>query len=193
MRKKIVISLLLSATLTGMTNSSIFANGPAHKGWYQDGSAGKMYFNEDGSMATGITKVGNYYYLFLPHGGGPNAYLTSGWYNDPITKNRYLFNGRDGAAYTGWYQDGRNGRMYFNEDGVMARGVTKIGDDYYLFTPHGPDSDYAGYYQATGWYTDPKTGKRYYFDPNDDGKAIRGITRKVDGKLHTFTYDGSIY
>ena len=174
--------------------------GAAYTGWYNDISFplpyGQMYFYEDGRMAKGITNINGNLYLFKPHGKGLNYYIATGFHTDTSNGNRYYFNPNDrGRAYSGWldledtFYSG-DSVMYFKSDKTMARGVTKIGDDYYVFTQ--PRTSDPNYYRAYGWYTDGYFGRgpRYYFDKSNNGKALKGPNHVIDGKHYDFNEYG---
>ena len=69
----------------------------------------------------------------------------------------YFYVGGEKAA--GWMQQGENW-FYFDEDGVLQHGKTRISDDWYFFNEDGV--------MVTGWKEDG--GKWYYFGP--DGKML---------------------
>ena len=174
--------------------------GAAYTGWYQDLAYslpwGQMYFHDDGRMAKGVTNINGNIYLFQPHGKGQNYYIATGFYTDTSNGNRYYFDANDrGRAHKGWldlddrfYSD--DSMMYFHNDGTMARGVTRIGNDIYLFTE--PRTSDPNYYRSYGWYTDGYFGRgpRYYFDKRDNGKALKGSGHVIDGKKYDFDNNG---
>ena len=77
--------------------------------------------------------------------------------------------------------------MYFDDRGRMAKGVTKVGDDYYLLLTNGVGSNA---YVKSGWYSDGP--KRYYFDPRDGGRAVRDTVRRIDGYWYRFDKDAGL-
>lgn len=160
-------------------------DGKAFKGWSPDHS---MYFDNKGVMSEGITKIDGDYYLFLKtdNTAFSNAYKKTGFYTDPATNKRYYFDlAQNGKAFKGWHTDGT---MYFNDEGIMSEGVTKIDDDYYLFLKEN-DNPYSEAFKSYGWYTDKSTDKTYYFDKNNDGKALKGV-HIIDGETYNFSYEG---
>ncbi len=173
-------------------------DGAMTTGWHGYSNENMMHFNENGVMSRGVVKIKDYhndgYFLFVDRKDG-NAYHATGFYSDPNNGKRYLFNGPNGKAHTGWHQYEKrsyndDAMMYFNADGSMARGVTKIGDDWYVFTRRKLND--LNEYRAYGWYSDTNTGKRYYFDRANGGKAVRGVEKVIDGKRYKFNDDGAL-
>lgn len=159
-----------------------------------------MHFNENGVMSRGITRIDDIsghhgYYLFTSYRDG-NAYQASGYYTDPNTNKRYLFDGPDGKARTSqWYNTAGvnyldSSDVYFTEDGSMAQGVTLIGSDKYLFTQNRKRDN--NWYKTFGWYTDKSTGYRYYFDPKNGGKAAKNTILYMDGRHYEFNWFGNL-
>lgn len=143
-----------------------------------------FYFDKYGHLQRGLQRInGRIYYL-----GGHDGRLITGWYS--MGNNRYFFDvNQGGAAQTGWYYGDKAGVMHFDDNGVMSKGVTKVGDDYYVFTTNGRGLNA---YKKYGWYTDKSTGKRYYFDIDNGGKAVRGRSKLIGGVVYTFNDDGSL-
>ena len=157
--------------------------GRARTGWYQDGNNGHMYFNDNGIMQKYLTEIDGKIYFFEPH--GQNAHKINGWYT-VNSGNRYYFDiDKNSAAHTGWYQDGNNGDMYFNEKGIMQKGILEIDGKKFLFKTRGGQNAY----KTTGWYTDDYAN-RYYFSPSTCGAALTGGTFMINGKLYTFDENG---
>lgn len=94
---------------------------------------------EDGTLATGWNKVGDYWYFM-----GANGIMKTGWYQDPNSK---------------WY--------YLKDNGQMATGWVKLNDKwYYLYEA---TNAVQGEYIGTTAYKCTKTlndGKTYTFDDN---------------------------
>ena len=165
--------------------------GKAQTGWYPD-SNGVMYFHEKGDkkgvMATGITGIGDDYYLFLRKGTGEDHYRAYGYYSDmhTTTKDRYYFNpDNNGRAQKGWFKNTK-GTMFFNSQGVMATGICDIDGSKNLFL----DGKDGNHYKTYGWYN--ANGKRYYFNPDFDGRAVTNDTIKIGREYHTFDKDGNL-
>ena len=123
---------------------------PAVKTGWQKDNKGKYFLDEKGKRKTGF---------FTDEDGSV-----------------YYFD-EDGYAVTGW-QDLETGRCWFNKKGVMAKGVTKIGNSRYYFGYDGV--------MLTGWRED-EDGNSYYF--GEDGKAYTG-RHTIDGKSYYFSKKG---
>ena len=148
---------------------------------------GKLYFTIDGvKMANGLYELDGAYYF--------------AWYDGTLVT--------DGSAYVettelsgnGWYgfgADGKlimtgfvtgNGKTYYYADGVRAKGLTKIGEDYYFFN--------AGsgmmYKDANMWVPANSYGVEpgmHYFDA--DGKMF--VPDTVNGKRAIVAENGKLY
>ena len=191
--------------------------GDMKKGWYAD-TGGMMYFySNSGVMAPeGVSYIDDNSdwdhkpgkYLFLRHGNGTNTYIDYGFYNDHGW--RYFFSPLDSgrALQDQWYvpnggrSTDKNGVMYFDSEGHMAKGVTKIDGETYVFTHKNKRDD--NYYRDYGWYTDKSTNKRYY---SSDGVSARSATNSrettpmgaavtgkqiIDGKTYQFDSNGAL-
>ena len=93
---------------------------------------GKLYFTIDGvKMANGLYELAGAYYF--------------AWYDGALVTNGSAYVETSLLSGNGWYgfgADGRlimtgfvtgNGKTYYYADGVRAKGLTKIGEDYYFF------------------------------------------------------------
>ena len=94
----------------------------------------RYYLTDDGTMATGLTKINDVTYYFTSNGD-----LTTGW--QLIDNNWYYFN-PDGIMKTGWLIDNNN-KYYLLDNGVMATGWTTINNKDYYFSKKG--------IMKTGW------------------------------------------
>ena len=93
---------------------------------------GKLYFTIDGvKMANGLYELDGAYYF--------------AWYDGTLVTNGSAYVETTELSGNGWYgfgADGKlimtgfvtgNGKTYYYADGVRAKGLTKIGEDYYFF------------------------------------------------------------
>ena len=93
---------------------------------------GKLYFTIDGvKMANGLYELDGAYYF--------------AWYDGALVTNGSAYVETSLLSGNGWYgfgADGKlimtgfvtgNGKTYYYADGVRAKGLTKIGEDYYFF------------------------------------------------------------
>ena len=100
----------------------------------EDG-ASHTYYYVNGSKATGLTKIGSDWYLFDRQSG---ALVSSGSYrvNDNeggsgLAAGTYPFDAQGRLQLDGWVTSG--GRTYYYAGGSKATGLTRVGDDWYLF------------------------------------------------------------
>ena len=93
---------------------------------------GKLYFTIDGAkMANGLYKLDGAYYF--------------AWYDGTLVTNGSAYVETTELSGNGWYGFGADGKLiktgfvtgdgktYYYADGVRAKGLTKIGEDYYFF------------------------------------------------------------
>ena len=148
---------------------------------------GKLYFTIDGvKMANGLYELDGAYYF--------------AWYDGTLVTNGSAYVETTELSGNGWYgfgADGKlimtgfvtgNGKTYYYADGVRAKGLTKIGEDYYFFN--------AGsgmmYKDATMWVPANSYGVEpgmHYFDA--DGKMF--VPDTVNGKRAIVAENGKLY
>ena len=148
---------------------------------------GKLYFTIDGvKMVNGLYELDGAYYFARYDGtlvtnGSAYAETTelsgNGWYGF----------GADGKLIMTGFVTG-NGKTYYYADGVRAKGLTKIGEDYYFFN--------AGsgmmYKDANMWVPANSYGVEpgmHYFDA--DGKMF--VPDTVNGKRAIVAENGKLY
>ena len=153
------------------------------------------YYYDNGVIVKGFTKVYNDYYFF--NAGSGKMYKDSTlWVNGgsyDIEGNWHYF-GPDGKMLqTGFVNGG--GATYYYADNKLAKGFTKIGDDYYLFNA-GSGKMYS---DATMWVGDNSYGFKggmYYFGADgkmvipDIGNGKREIITDANGDMY-FAIDGA--
>ena len=153
---------------------------------------GKLYFTIDGvKMVNGLYELDGAYYFARYDGTlvtNGSAYVET----TELSGNGWYGFGADGKLIMTGFVTG-NGKTYYYADGVRAKGLTKIGEDYYFFN--------AGsgmmYKDATMWVPANSYGVEpgmHYFDA--EGKMFvpnveTGVKKIVaeNGKLY-FTIDG---
>ena len=153
---------------------------------------GKLYFTIDGvKMVNGLYELDGAYYFARYDGTlvtNGSAYVET----TELSGNGWYGFGADGKLIMTGFVTG-NGKTYYYADGVRAKGLTKIGEDYYFFN--------AGsgmmYKDANMWVPANSYGVEpgmHYFDA--DGKMFvpnveTGVKKIVaeNGKLY-FTIDG---
>ena len=148
---------------------------------------GKLYFTIDGvKMANGLYELDGAYYF--------------AWYDGTLVTNGSAYAETTELSGNGWYgfgADGKliktgfvtgNGKTYYYADGVRAKGLTKIGEDYYFFN--------AGsgmmYKDANMWVPANSYGVEpgmHYFDA--DGKMF--VPDTVNGKRAIVAENGKLY
>ena len=176
---------------------------------------GKLYFTIDGvKMVNGLYELDGAYYFARYDGtlvtnGSAYAETTelsgNGWYGF----------GADGKLIKTGFVTG-NGKTYYYADGVRAKGLTKIGEDYYFFNAGSgmmykdanmwvPANDYGvepgmHYFDADGKMFIPDTvnGKRAIVAENgklyftiDGVKMVNGLY-ELDGAYYFARYDGTL-
>ncbi|WP_368135433.1 hypothetical protein [Collinsella aerofaciens] len=128
--------------------------------------AGTYYFDNDGSMQTGLVRCedGNLRY-FDPETG---VMVTNQWYNDYEAVWYYF--GADGTAMSNWQLIGGDWYYFYPENHDMAYGRVQIdGKNYFLNTP-GANAD--GRMQHSGWIYDSIYGKWLY--ATSSGELLTG-------------------
>lgn len=128
--------------------------------------AGTYYFDNDGSMQTGLVRCedGNLRY-FDPETG---VMVTNQWYNDYEAVWYYF--GADGTAVSNWQLIGGDWYYFYPENHDMAYGRVQIdGKIYFLNTP-GANAD--GRMQHSGWIYDSIYGKWLY--ATSSGELLTG-------------------
>ena len=180
---------------------------------------GMHYFNADGKMVvpnleTGVRKIvtedGNLYFTIdgvkmvggLYELGGAYYYAQN---NGELAVNCSAYVGTELLAKDGWYGFGADGKLimtgfvtgggktFYYADGVRAKGLTKIGEDYYFFNA-GSGMMYKDANMWVGKNTYGVEPGMHYFGA--DGKMVvpnleTGVRKIVEenGKLY-FTIDG---
>ena len=148
---------------------------------------GKLYFTIDGvKMVNGLYELDGAYYFARYDGtlvtnGSAYAETTelsgNGWYGF----------GADGKLIMTGFVTG-NGKTYYYADGVRAKGLTKIGEDYYFFNT----GSGMMYKDANMWVPANSYGVEpgmHYFDA--DGKMF--VPDTVNGKRAIVAENGKLY
>ena len=154
---------------------------------------GERYFTIDGArMYNGLYELDGEYY-FAEYSGKLAAKKSVYVNTELLSGNGWYGFGADAKLIKTGFVEG-DGKTFYYADGVRAKGLTKIGEDYYFFN--------AGsgmmYKDATMWVPANDYGVKpgmYYFDA--DGKMVvpnleTGVRKIVteDGNLY-FTIDGA--
>ena len=176
---------------------------------------GKLYFTIDGvKMANGLYELDGAYYF--------------AWYDGTLVTNGSAYVETTELSGNGWYgfgADGKlimtgfvtgNGKTYYYADGVRAKGLTKLGEDYYFFNAGSgmmykdanmwvPANDYGvepgmHYFDADGKMFVPDTvnGKRAIVAENGklyftiDGVKMTNGLYELDGAYYFARYDGTL-
>ena len=180
---------------------------PPTPGWYNFDDDGVMlltgfvtengatYYYNNGVMAKGFTKVDEDYYFFNAGSGKmyKNVTLWVGSNSYGVEGNWHYFGSDGKMLQTGFVNGG--GATYYYTDNKLAKGFTRIGDDYYLFNT-GSGKMYS---DATMWVGDNSYGFKggmYYFGADgkmvipDIGNGKREIITDANGDMH-FAIDGA--
>ena len=154
---------------------------------------GKLYFTIDGvKQKNGLNELDGEYYYAQPNGELATGTVWVSYRNDLIPEsNGYFAFDKDGKMIKTGFATG-GGYTYYYEDTVRAKGLKKIGEDFYFFnTGSGKmiknETVYIGansYGLAGGYYDFTADGKMYQPDPNGPKAVI-----EENGKLY-FTIDG---
>ena len=176
---------------------------------------GKLYFTIDGvKMVNGLYELDGAYYFARYDGTlvtNGSAYVETA----ELSGNGWYGFGADGKLIMTGFVTG-NGKTYYYADGVRAKGLTKIGEDYYFFNAGSgmmykdanmwvPANDYGvepgmHYFDADGKMFVPDTvnGKRAIVAENgklyftiDGVKMVNGLY-ELDGAYYFARYDGTL-
>ena len=176
---------------------------------------GKLYFTIDGvKMVNGLYELDGAYYFARYDGTlvtNGSAYVET----TELSGNGWYGFGADGKLIMTGFVTG-NGKTYYYADGVRAKGLTKIGEDYYFFNAGSgmmykdanmwvPANDYGvepgmHYFDAEGKMFVPnvetgvkkivaKNGKLYF--TIDGVKMVNGLY-ELDGAYYFARYDGTL-
>ncbi len=131
----------------------------------QDENGNWYYFDHQGYLVTGAREIDGKQLYFMKNG----VQLRDALQEDE-NGNQYYYDKTGAKVLNRYYtSDGQNWR-YFDDKGVMARGLVKIGDGQQYFDQNG--------YQVKGKVVRAKDGKLRYFD-KDSGNAV--INRFAQG------------
>ena len=176
---------------------------------------GKLYFTIDGvKMVNGLYELDGAYYFARYDGTlvtNGSAYVET----TELSGNGWYGFGADGKLIMTGFVTG-NGKTYYYADGVRAKGLTKLGEDYYFFNAGSgmmykdanmwvPANDYGvepgmHYFDADGKMFVPDTvnGKRAIVAENgklyftiDGVKMVNGLY-ELDGAYYFARYDGTL-
>lgn len=128
--------------------------------------AGTYYFDNDGSMQTGLVRCEDCNLRYFDPETG--VMVTNQWYNDYEAVWYYF--GADGTAVSNWQLIGGDWYYFYPENHDMAYGRVQIdGKNYFLNTP-GANAD--GRMQHSGWIYDSIYGKWLY--ATSSGELLTG-------------------
>lgn len=153
-----------------------------------DGDGSKFYYIDGVKVGEGLIKVGDYYYYARTSSGEivrNRQYWITKTNEFPIQQGIFDFDAEGRMIVTGFIH--AFGATYYYDNGVLAKGFTKIGDDYYIFNA----SSGKMYSNAMMWVPDNEygiTGGMYEFDA--DGKMIR--TGFITTGGYTYYYDNGV-
>ena len=154
-----------------------------------DGDGSKFYYIDGVKVGEGLIKVGDYYYYARTSSGEivrNRQYWITKTNELPIQQGIFDFDAEGRMIVTGFIH-AFGATYYYYDNGVLAKGFTKIGDDYYIFNA----SSGKMYSNAMMWVPDNEygiTGGMYEFDA--DGKMIR--TGFITTGGYTYYYDNGI-
>lgn len=155
-----------------------------------NGDGSVFYYIDGVKVGVGLIQVnGSYYYARTSTGEivRDRSYWITQTNGLSPAAGVYEFDKDGKMILNGWINDGSN--TYYYVDGVRAKGLTKIGDDYYFFNK----SSGKLYKDATLWVADNEeygfTGGMYYFDA--DGKMV--IPDMEHGQKKIVSDGGDLY
>ena len=154
-----------------------------------DGDGSKFYYIDGVKVGEGLIKVGDYYYYARTSSGEivrNRQYWITKTNELPIQQGIFDFDAEGRMIVTGFIH--AFGATYYYDNGVLAKGFTKIGDDYYIFNA----SSGKMYSNAMMWVPDNEygiTGGMYYFGA--DGKMV--LPDIENGKKSIVTINGKKY
>ena len=154
-----------------------------------DGDGSKFYYIDGVKVGEGLIMVdGSYYYARTSTAEiirGRSYWITK-TNNYPVEAGLYNFDADGKMSIDGFVEYG--GFTYYYDNGTLAKGFTKIGDDYYFF------NTYSGkmYKDANMWVGDNQygiEGGMYYFD--ETGKMV--LPDVENGEKRIVEKDGKLY
>ena len=170
-------------------------------GWYyagddgylvKDGFAtidGNTYHYSDYAITKGFAKIDGSYYLFNASTGVMRA-NGSYWVGDNeygIPGGTYKFRADGRMVLSGWMTQGLN--TYYYVDDVPAKGLTKIGDSWYLFNR----SSGVMYHDGSYWVNDNENGSGFeggFYQFGSDGKMVPKDGWVIEGSRTYYYLNG---
>ena len=154
-----------------------------------DGDGSKFYYIDGVKVGEGLIRVdGSYYYARTSTAEivRNRSYWVTKINGLPIKEGTYKFDADGRMIINGFVE--YNGFTYYYDNGKLAKGFTKIGDDYYIF------NTYSGkmYKDANMWVGDNQygiEGGMYYF--NETGKMV--LPDVENGEKRIVEKDGKLY
>ena len=154
-----------------------------------DGDGSKFYYIDGVKVGEGLITVdGSYYYARTSTAEivRNRSYWVTKTNGLPVKEGTYKFDADGRMIINGFVE--YNGFTYYYDNGKLAKGFTKIGDDYYIF------NTYSGkmYKDANMWVGDNQygiEGGMYYF--NETGKMV--LPDVENGEKRIVEKDGKLY
>ena len=154
-----------------------------------DGDGSRFYYIDGVKVGEGLIMVdGSYYYARTSTAEivRNRSYWVTKTNGLPIKEGTYKFDADGRMIINGFVE--YNGFTYYYDNGKLAKGFTKIGDDYYIF------NTYSGkmYKDANMWVGDNQygiEGGMYYFD--ETGKMV--LPDVENGEKRIVEKDGKLY
>ena len=154
-----------------------------------DGDGSRFYYIDGVKVGEGLIMVdGSYYYARTSTAEivRNRSYWVTKTNGLPIKEGTYKFDADGRMIINGFVE--YNGFTYYYDNGKLAKGFTKIGEDYYIFNA------YSGkmYKDANMWVGDNQygiEGGMYYFD--ESGKMV--LPDVENGEKRIVEKDGKLY
>ena len=161
------------------------------KNGIREGDSSKFNYIDGVKVGEGLICVGGKYYYAKTSSGEivmNQDYCITKTNNLPVAAGMYHFDA-DGVMQINGFVEVKGDMYYYYENCTLAKGFTKIGDDYYLFNAGSGKM----YKNATMWVTGKNTyginGGMYYFGA--DGKMV--IPDTVNGEKKIVAEGGKLY
>mgnify|MGYP000761238559 CR=1 FL=1 len=154
-----------------------------------DGDGSKFYYIDGVKVGEGLIMVdGSYYYARTSTAEivRNRSYWVTKTNGLPIKEGTYKFDADGRMIINGFVE--YNGFTYYYDNGTLAKGFTKIGDDYYIFNA----ANGRMYKDANMWVGDNPygiEGGMYYF--NETGKMV--LPDIENGEKKIVEKDGKLY
>ncbi|GMA70218.1 glucosyltransferase-S [Leuconostoc litchii] len=150
----------------------------AQNAFIQDDNNNYYYFDQTGHLVTGLQKINNHTYFFLPNG----IELVQSFLQNADGTTVYF--DKKGQQIFGQYATDQNGvAYYFDNTGAMVRsGFATIDGHQQYFDKNGV--------QVKNQLVTATDGYKYYFEPGNGNMAVLKFVKNSDGQWYYFDDNG---